>query len=63
MTTLLQRTVTEPQLQKLLDLARSGEKPSVEWSPSKADMDAQAFVRRGEILADIAAQVAAIIGE
>lgn len=61
MTRLLQIPIAEPELEKIRALARSGQKPSVEWSPSKADMDAQAFKRRGEILEEIERRIAKLL--
>lgn len=62
MSQLLNLEVPEPKLKKILDLARTGQRPSVEWSPSKADMDDQAFKKRGTVLDEIAKLAAEMLG-
>lgn len=61
MTQLLQTTVPEPELKKLRALARDGQNPMVPWHPSKAEVDAAAFKRRGEILAEIEKRLGTLI--
>lgn len=59
---LLEMTVDERELKELLKLSRAGEEPTVKWSPSKADMDAEAFRRRGEVLSQISARLVKLLG-
>lgn len=54
MSQLLNLNVPESKVQRILTLAQQGQRPSVDWSPSKNDMDAQAFKKRGDVLEEIA---------
>jgi hypothetical protein len=61
MTTLGKIDVQEVDLEKLRDLAKSGERPLVPYTANRSEMEADAFRKRGEILKEIDARLSKLL--